>query len=149
MALVGKIHPDGSVTYFTERRYVPDEASVWFDFRKLTGPEMDEASDQALDRLAGKMKALGELDLSKFRSEDIKADESAQRRATYDLGTLIRYGVVAWCYEEPCDDEHKAQLLDAATRDWAVGIILDMNTRTEAEKKGSSASLASDSSPMS
>jgi len=127
----------------TERRDVPHEAGAWIEFRTLSGAQLDEAerdeTRESLKLFTGGMDE-GVISAMQKAAETGSAQGSkgAERPAatSYARSTLIRYGIAAWSAEEPCDDEHK-QLLDSATRDWAVSVILEMNVRPEGEGIGS------------
>lgn len=118
----------------TYRREIPHEPGQWFEFRPLTGGERDAASESRLRQLLPLVKELEAL-TNRPAAEDA-ADDPA---VAYDKEMLIRFGVVNWSYDEPCDDENKAQL-DARTREWAAGVIAGDNSRSEDEKKGSAVS---------
>lgn len=123
MALVGKE---------TDTREIPGEPGQTMTFRLLSGSELEEAERKAT---RGVIEMMQGIDLSGVPApRDV--DEGERRRTAHDADTLVRYGVTAWTYPDPCDDEHKAKLV-AKTRDWARDVVLEMNVRTEAEKKAS------------
>lgn len=109
----------------TERRDVPHEPGQWIEFRTLSGRQLDEA-EEAQTRRA--VKLVEGIDMSAVRAAADNQRTEGQQRDSYDKDTLIKYGVVGWSLDEPCDEVHKLSL-DAQTRDWAVSVILEMNVR--------------------
>src|SRR3990167_1057019 len=80
------------------------------------------------------------FDLSKITasgSQDV--DEMDSWRTKYDVGVLIKYGLVGWTYPVECTEAAKGDL-DLRTRDWARDAILHMNLRPKAEVGNSEAS---------
>ena len=65
--------------------------------------------------------------------------------AAYDKDTLVQYGVMAWSYAEACDDEAKKRL-EAATREWAASVVVEMNVRPPVSASGSNGSSQPDES---
>jgi len=111
----------------TERHDVPGEPGEWFEFRYLSGAELDEAADAATKAA---LKVVSSVDLNVI--QQLSGRDAGQRppESQYDKAVLLKYGLVAWSYPEPCTDENKARL-DAKTRDWAVRTIVAMNTLGE------------------
>jgi len=124
MALVGRE---------TERVEVPHEPGQWVELRALSGAELDQAERRNTRRV---LEMVQGMDLVGITAPAQEADERERRQASYDPETLIKHAVVAWSYEQPCDDEHKT-LLDAPTRTWLAEAILDRNVRLESGKGGS------------
>ena len=137
MPLVGKT---------TEWKEVPHERGTRFEFRELSGIERDEAIQAATQRALESVRGLDLAALQGLRRDEVSEDE--RRETSYDAWTLIRYALVGWSYDEPCDDANK-RLLNPPTWDWARETIIEMNTRTEAEKKGSGEISLVESSPPS
>lgn len=134
-----------------EWRDIPGESGQRMQFRPLTGSQIREARRVALEGMADQMKAISGVDLSGFRPEGgerAEVDEAEQRRAGHDPQTVVRHGLVAWTYDVPCDDEHKADLV-AGTEEWAADCILEMSLRTEAAKKASTEPSSPGASPLS
>lgn len=123
----------------TERRDVPHEDGQWLEFRTLSGRELDEA-EQAQMRRGMEMMTGINLSAMGDRATDLireAAGEVGQKMEdSYDKDLLIKYGVAAWSADDPCTDENKERL-DAATRAWAVSVIVEMNTRPLASDNGS------------
>lgn len=131
MALVGK----------TERRDIPHEPGAWLEFRRLTGAELDEADAKGTERAMSFSTRLPAETVGRLMDRQQEADLTPEQQEERDFGgydkdTLVRYGVVGWSYDEPCNDETKARL-DAATRDWAALQVYRMNRRPEGEGSGS------------
>jgi len=119
----------------TERRDVPHEPGEWFEFRQLSGPELDEAEERQTQRALAMVKGLDPGAMAILREQGQAAPAGTEQR--YDKDTLVRHAVVAWSYTEPCEDDSKARL-DAATRDWAAAVSVEMNTLGEAKASGGS-----------
>jgi len=132
MALVGK----------TERRDVPGEEGEWMEFRKLTGGELDQAQEVAMKKAIALVQGVDGAAIEAMRSG---AAAAAEEGDSYDADTLVEYGVVAWSYTEPCDAENKRRL-EAATRDWAAGVIKEMNVRPPVSAAASNGSSPPDES---
>lgn len=115
----------------TERIEIPHESGQWMEFKLLSGHELDEAEQAQTKRFLRMVAGMdaGTLDamrgMSGAQAGDVRPD-------TYDKDKLVEYGVVGWSYDQPCGTAQKAKL-DARTRNWAVDIILERNTRTEGE----------------
>lgn len=123
----------------TERRDVPHEEG-WFEFRTLSGRELDEAEAVLTRRTMDMVKG---MDLTALRSN--AAAQQTETRDSYDKDTLIKYGVTAWSLDVPCDDANKA-MLDAQTRNWAAGVIVEMNVRPLANGSDSGANSLTENS---
>ena len=100
--------------------------------RKLSGVEMDEASDVSMDKLIdkygdqlGRVTASVQGDAAKVAAE---RDTIEARRASYDPTTLFKYALMEWSYDAEVNEENIAQL-DGETRDWLWGQIVERNTR--------------------
>jgi len=119
----------------TDEVPIPHEPGQWVKFRTLSGRELDEAQAIERDKTLAQMKAMGQDLVTAIQGRDNAATPDPVD--FYDKEALIKYGVAAWSYEQPCNDENKRQL-DAETRDWAARTIVEMNTRTPGEATGSS-----------
>ena len=136
MALVGRI----------ERRDIPGEPGEWMEFRKLTGGELDQAEEIQTQRSLALVKGLDSAAVSAIRTDPSVAVVAAPDPAAgYDKDTLVQYGVVAWSYAELCD-AHGKQQLEAATRDWAASVVVEMNVRPPVSASGSNGSSPPDES---
>lgn len=111
-----------------EKRDVPHEEGTWFEFRTLSGRELDEAQEAATEKALRSMKAMGPEIIAAI--QEMNKGQQAKTADSFDPDTLVRLALVAWSYPEPCNDEHKA-LLDGRTRDWAAAQIVEMNTLGE------------------
>ena len=130
MALVGR----------TERRDIPGEPGEWIDFRKLTGGELDEAEAVQTHRSLSMVKGLDSAAMSAIRTDPgVPVVAVPDPASSYDKDTLVQYGVVAWSYSEPCDDQAKKRL-EASTREWAASVVVEMNVRPPVSASGSNGS---------
>lgn len=125
------------------RREIPHEDGEWMEFRRLSWKQLDEISDAASVAALRHVKDLGPEILAGMRSA-VRADGlQEQLRATesdplngYDLGALLRAGIVAWSYDEPFD-QAVVDELDPVTAKWAGEAILEfagISGRTEEER---------------
>lgn len=126
----------------TERRDVPHVEGQWVEFRTLSGAELDEADERQTEKFLARYGKETLMALSQQASGLSISQEALdqQRNQKYDKDTLVRYGIATWSLAEQCNDENKCRL-DAQTREWAVAVILEMNTRplvNDADSKGSS-----------
>ena len=136
MALVGR----------TERRDIPGEDGEWMEFRKLTGGELDQAEEVQTQRSLAMVKGLDSAAMSAIRSDPgVPVVAVPDPAAAYDKDTLVQYGVMAWSYAEACDDEAKKRL-EAATREWAASVVVEMNVRPPVSASGSNGSSPPDES---
>lgn len=135
----------GLIDYSGTQMDIPHEPGEWVKLRLLTGREMDLAqearSDRLIDRVAGMGDALMGL---RTPTSDQRPDDSLEsRRQVYDPDPLINSALVGWSYDaDPGDDP--AGLLDARTRDWLWGVIVEANTRPPAPSPVGGPSLSSD-----
>src|SRR3989304_3505866 len=111
----------------TEQRELPHEEGAWITFRTLSGTELDEAGERATQKALALVKGFDPEALRAYQAA-ASVQSEAPVSAGYDKDTLIRYVVVGCSECDPCSDEAK-RMLDAATRDWAVEVITEMNTR--------------------
>jgi len=101
----------------------------WVEIRKLSGSEMDEASQAQtqgiLDRMGDMIGSLSSTTPPTMTDEE--KNSLLVRRATYDPEVLIRHALVSWSYHEDKGPDPGSQL-DAVTRDWLWETIVDENT---------------------
>lgn len=110
------------------------------EFVTLSGRQLDEAEE--LQQRRG-LKIIEGIDLSSLQTA---ADsQPKEERERYDKPTLIKYGVRGCSYCDPCTDEAK-DTLDAATYNWAVAAIKEMNVRPLASGKNSGDSSSTENS---
>jgi hypothetical protein len=114
-----------------ERRDLPHEDGAWVEFQTISGRQIDEAQEVKTKRT---MRLVEGLDISTLRAAADTA--KAEERDSYDADTLIKYAIVNCSECDQCTEESK-QALDAATRNWAVDVILEMNVRPLASASGS------------
>jgi hypothetical protein len=122
----------------TERRDVPHEDGAWIEFRTLSGAELDEADDRQTDKFIeryGKetLLSLGQQSTGLQITQEMLEQQQQQK---YDKDMLIHYGVAGCSECDSCSDEAKRSF-DAQTREWAVSVILEMNTRPLGKSNGS------------
>jgi hypothetical protein len=113
-----------------ERRDLPHE-DAWIEFQTISGRQIDEAQEVKTKRT---MRLVEGMDISTLRAAADTA--KAEERDSYDADTLIKYAIVNCSECDQCTEESK-QALDAATRNWAVSVILEMNVRPLANAGGS------------
>ena len=124
----------------TQELPLPHEPGAVITVRLLSGEQLKRAR-QARAREA--LKAYGELsasvDLSTLPSQaqDSAAVLEADPLASYDVGTLLAAGIVAWTYEEPVTPETIADL-DEVTMDYVARALLPP-ARSEGERGEGSA----------
>ena len=111
----------GLVTGRTKR--IEPSDGGWIDIRALSWVTMETARTRKFGQLAEVAKALKDIPLPE--QNGTKPD----RMASYDLGTLLKHGIVAWSYA----DEVNVDDLDDATARWAARQILDHSLPDEAE----------------
>lgn len=121
MALAGRV---------LGRKEVPGESGEWFEFSTISGKQIDEARTTsvkaALDLIkGGTMPTIDQQNAVAPNPED-----------SYDKSTLVKYGVTAWSYTEPCTPENKDNL-DNKTRDWAAHEVFTDNVFTQGEVQAS------------
>ena len=101
----------------------------WVEIRKLSGSEMDEASQSASAKVIERMgDMLATLQGAKPPEQtDEEKNSLLVRRASYDPDILIRHALVSWSYPEESSQDPGGQL-DSLTRDWLWETIVDENT---------------------
>lgn len=120
----------------TERRDVPHEEG-WVEFRTLSGRELDEAEQAQTKAQIAMAKNFDPETLQSIRAAN--TDVTRDPKDSYDKDTLIKYGVVGCSECDPCTPEAKEEL-DAATREWGVVVIVEMNVRPFLSENGSTPS---------
>ena len=105
-----------------------DGGPHWVELRKLSGSEMDEASQSATAKVLERM---GDMVATLQGNAPVQTDREknslAIRRHVYDPGVLMKYAVLAWSYPAEVGENPGGQL-DAVTRDWLWETIVDENT---------------------
>lgn len=119
----------------TEERDVPHAPGHKFTFQTLSARQLDEAEQ---NQVRGAMRMMAGIDTSAMRQSLEGLQTQRNEADSYDKDTLVRYGVVAWTLEEPCDEENKGKL-DARTRNWAAQVVVEMNVRPLASANGTDA----------
>lgn len=124
----------------TERREIPHEGGEWMEFRHLSGLQMDEAEETQTRRSLALVKGIDPAIMATWTADARQQVQAQGASGGYDKAILIRYGIAAWSYAEPCTDENKERL-DAVTWDWAAAAIIEMNVRDLGEGIGSDGRL--------
>lgn len=113
---------------------VPHEDDQWFELRPLSWRQLKKARREAGIEQRENLKALGaELVKSIFAADEGKIEaaqtELEKRKydiSNYDMGVLLRYGIVGWSYTEKVTEED-IDNLDERTAIWASKEILEMS----------------------
>ncbi len=115
------------------RRKIPHEPEDWIEFRQLSGPEMDAAEERrSISRMAF-VEDIPEETIARFRrTRDADSTPEEERESDpalrYDRKTLLRSAIVDWSYSDPLTPDN-IERLDPVTWEWAIGVVLEMNTR--------------------
>lgn len=145
-------------------RDVPHEPGNSFTFGLLSGPELDQAQameqkkqlqmiagmdadvvDRIINRSGKSTAVLTDEQRDQLRERGVDPDiveevvRKEERAEQYHKDTLVEFGVIAWKgpkYTDDCTDKAKLTL-DAQTRDWAAGVVVEMTTRTAGEGQAS------------
>lgn len=122
----------------TERRDVPHAEGEWIEFKTLSGLQMQRAADAKTERdtkaMAPVVAQWDDHTLARVQASEKKKTEKAP---DYDAEMLIKWGINAWSLDTPCTDENKV-LLDGPTLEWAVSVIVEMNTLPLVKSESSS-----------
>ena len=132
----------------TKRLEIPHEPGQWMEFRRLRRHELEEARRVSLRETMARAAELPAAVIESARQARLQQDSppvEPSPRAAYDDDTLIKYGLVAWSYDAPCDDAYKADL-DDETAEWAAQSIFEMNVRSPGEGVASALSSSQDGS---
>jgi hypothetical protein len=127
MALINHEHPV-EVT-------PPWEPGASFGLRLLAWPERDEAQLARTRRSFAVMEGIDPDIMAALpqRAEDATATPSSDDPLDeYDLGTLLKYGLATWSYEQDLTEQNKA-LLDDRTAKWIGREIIRLNCWSEEE----------------
>lgn len=116
------------------------EPGEWMELRRLSWKESEGAKEAHTDAQLARAKSVGSEMLAAVRS--VVDTEQAQTTQTasniYDLGSVLRAGVVRWSYTEDLTPDNIGQL-DDETAAWAFEQILALGKpRTEEEQKNDS-----------
>jgi hypothetical protein len=112
----------------TRQSNIPHEEGEWFRFRMLSGRQLEEASDRITAKYMATVRAIGTESLQALAKDATEATEPEVPRdpvASYDVETLLKYGVVAWSYQDKLSPQMLSDL-DDVTRVWAAREILDL-----------------------
>ena len=124
----------------TRKVEIPHEPDQWVQLRMLTYRQLAEARRVKLDDLFTVMRGLKDIALPQQDGQAV-----ADPLAGYDVGVLLRYGIVAWSYGETVTPDE----LDDRTAQWAAREILAMAVPDEAAVgKASSPSTAISADPV-
>ena len=127
MALINHEHPV-EVT-------PPWEPGASFGLRLLAWPERDEAQLARTRRSFAVMEGIDPDIMAALpqRAEDATATPTSDDPLDeYDLGTLLKYGLASWSYEQDLTEQNKA-MLDDRTAKWIGREIIRLNCWSEEE----------------
>ena len=113
----------------------PWEPGASFGLRLLAWPERDEAQLARTRRSFAVMEGIDPEIMAALpqRAEDATAAPSSDDPLDeYDLGTLLKYGLATWSYEQDLTEQNKA-LLDDRTAKWLGYQIIELNSWSEEE----------------
>ena len=95
--------------YDTDRVDLPK--GQWAKVKELSVGELREADQKGTEVAAAMMRLLPERVVeSQMQQSQAQALDRVIRYEGYDPETLLKYGVLEWSFEEPCDPEHIAKL---------------------------------------
>ena len=124
----------------TRKVEIPHEEGAWLELRQLNYRQLAEARRVKLDDLFTVMRGLKDIALPQQDGQAV-----ADPLAGYDVGVLLRYGIVAWSYGETVTPDE----LDDRTAQWAAREIVAMAVPDEAAVgKASSRSTAISADPV-
>ena len=113
----------------------PWEPGASFGLRLLAWPERDEAQLARTRRSFAVMEGIDPDIMAALpqRAEDATATPTSDDPLDeYDLGTLLKYGLASWSYEQDLTEQNKA-LLDDRTAKWIGREIIRLNCWSEEE----------------
>jgi len=113
----------------------PWEPGASFGLRLLAWPERDEAQLARTRRSFAVMEGIDPDIMAALpqRAEDATATPTSDDPLDeYDLGTLLKYGLASWSYEQDLTEPNKA-LLDDRTAKWIGREIIRLNCWSEEE----------------
>jgi len=113
----------------------PWEPGASFGLRLLAWPERDEAQLARTRRSFAVMEGIDPDIMAALpqRAEDATATPSSDDPLDeYDLGTLLKYGLASWSYEQDLTEQNKA-MLDDRTAKWIGREIIRLNCWSEEE----------------
>jgi hypothetical protein len=113
----------------------PWEPGASFGLRLLAWPERDEAQLAKTRRSFAVMEGIDPEIMAALpkRTEDATATPASDDPLDeYDLGTLLKYGLATWSYEQDLTEPNKA-LLDDRTAKWLGREIIKLNAWSEEE----------------
>ena len=124
----------------TRKVEIPHEPDQWVQLRMLTYRQLAEARWVKLDDLFTVMRGLKDIALPQQDGQAV-----VDPLAGYDIGVLLRYGIVAWSYGETVTPDE----LDDRTAQWAAREIVALAVPDEAAVgKASSPSTAISADPV-
>ena len=124
----------------TRKVEIPHEPDQWVQLRMLTYRQLAEARRVKLDDLFTVMRGLKDIALPQQDGQAV-----VDPLAGYDIGVLLRYGIVAWSYGETVTPDE----LDYRTAQWAAREIVALAVPDEAAVgKASSPSTAISADPV-
>ncbi len=131
----------------TDRVDLPN--GQWAKVKELSVGELREADQKGTEVAAAMMRLLPEKIVeSQMQKSRENALERIIRYEGYDPETLLKYGIIEWSFEEPCDHEHIAKL--GAHHGEILGRrIFELSIFPVGEVEGSSRKLNGDTSSLS
>lgn len=113
----------------------------WAEIRELSVDELKEADTKGTEEVVKLMKIMPEKIVERQLEQQREVVmERIIRYEGYDPGTLIRYGLTGWSFDEPCDTEHVAKL-SARRGEIVARAVFELSVIPSGEVKGSSLSL--------
>jgi hypothetical protein len=112
----------------------PWEPAASFGLRLLAWPERDEAELAKTRRSFAVMEGVDPEIMAALpqRSDTTVPTPSEDPLDDYDLGTLLKYGLVKWSYEQDLTEQTKA-LIDDRTAKWLGREIIKLNCWSDDE----------------
>lgn len=121
----------------TDERSFPDGSGT-VTIRKLSHYQLMMSEDATIDDALDKMRRVGDVKLPEADA-DTKARREAEAQKPenkYNRAKILEYGIVAWSYGEPLDEEHRRDL-DEPSAAWLFDEILAFSIRAADEVKAS------------
>lgn len=119
--------------------------SETYNIRELSVGQMQEAREAGMDKASRVMAALPpavvEMELNRQRDDET----SSARYEAHDPSVLLKYGLIGWSHEEPCNDETKLAL-GAVAGHQVARAIFELSSVAEGEAKGSTMRPVADAS---
>lgn len=128
----------------TQKVNIPHEEGEWVELKPLSWKDLDRARAERLRTVMDSVRAAGDMmasltSMARNGTDDTPTPDDPV--AAYDLGALLKAGILAWSYDAVVDQEN-IDSLDEDTARWIARQLVGGNKTEQDRKNGFSTSTS-------